>query len=259
MIDVARLQSLPFVKKVHYLDRVDSTNTYAKQLAERPSEGMVVVVAERQSAGRGQRGNTFFSDVAGGLWVSLLLPGSEVRVHFEVNRALALAIAAAVKAASPTCSIAIKWPNDICCNGRKLGAMLLEAVGGESGTMVAGFGLNVNIAGEQFPAELRSIATSLLVETGRTYGLDGLLRDILAGYVAMRATDASVLHQTYLQSLMGLGWTATIGAHRGTFETVLQSGEACLRVDGMERRFSSGPIRFDDPRAAETYCTEEER
>jgi BirA family biotin operon repressor/biotin-[acetyl-CoA-carboxylase] ligase len=259
MIDATLVRTHPFVKKVHCLDTVDSTNTYAKQQVERPSEGMVVVVAERQSAGRGQRGNTFFSDVAGGLWVSLVLPKDEVRVHFEVNRALALAIAAAVKAASATCSIAIKWPNDICCNGKKLGGMLLEAVSGTSGTMVAGFGLNVNIAEEQFPAEVRSIATSLLAETGRTYGLDSLLHDILTEYAAMRATDASVLHQTYLQSLVGLGWTAAIGAHRGTFETVFQSGEACLRVDGVERRFSSGPMRFDDPRAAGTYCMEQDR
>lgn len=237
------LVALPFVERVFRFDELDSTNTFAKGLSERPSRGIYVVTARRQRAGRGQRGNSFFSDTVTGLWVSLVAPLGSLDEHFRVNRALALAACQSADAvAGVTCGI--KWPNDICLAGRKLGGILLESASVGAPCVVAGLGMNVNTTPRQFPPLLRRSAISLRMATRRTYAVDTLLVSLLQAFDRLSNLAAPEAHRLYEARLVGAGRKAVIGRDRGLFEGVGEDGRARLLCGGERRYFTSGPLRF---------------
>lgn len=118
-----------------------------------------VVTAGRQTAGRGRFGRAWHSP-AGGLWMSMRLKPRHLAF---LTAASALAAGDAVTRLSGLRPL-IRFPNDLLVNDRKLGGLLIEARPPEA---VVGIGLNVNLA--ELPPELE--ATSLQIETGRTYDL----------------------------------------------------------------------------------------
>ncbi len=232
------------VERWYCFDSIASTNTFALELAEGPSaDQLFVVTARRQRRGRGQRGNTFLSDTDTGLWVSVVVQLADIGEHFAVNRALALA---ACRAAGDSAEVdaRIKWPNDIVVGERKLAGVLLESVSGAPGRVVAGLGMNVNTAREEFPVEIRPIATSLAAETGRTFAVTALLSGVLTAFDELRRTDGRHVHEWYRERLCGVGRAVRIGEYAGVFGGVDEQGRARLVCDGGERYFSSGPMRF---------------
>lgn len=135
-----------------------------------------VVVSERQTAGVGRHGHSWHSASQGGLYCSIVLrlanPGPSLTL------ALGLAVQRAV---DETAQVAtdLRWPNDAILNGRKLAGILVQTgVQGEDSALIAGIGVNVNQA--SFPEELREIATSLRIETGREWPKRELLDRIVA-------------------------------------------------------------------------------
>jgi len=131
-----------------------------------------VVIALRQTRGRGRLGRPWFSP-EGGLWMSVI-----ARPDLEVTRAgrlgVGMALAAADAVAGITGSAAeVKWPNDIVFAGRKVGGVLVEtetSAGRVQGAVLS-LGLNVNVDPDALPAEVREAATSLTAQTGRNYPL----------------------------------------------------------------------------------------
>jgi len=234
-----------------HLEQVDSTNTYAKDLDEYPAEGITVVWADRQSAGRGQRGNTFFSKVLGGIWASFVIPLPDITQHFSYNRALSLAIAESVESVAGTDLCKIKWPNDIYLNDRKLCGILLEGIRREGFQMIAGFGINVTFGMETFPAELHHIATSIFVETGKKISCETLLYEIAQRFTNTISIDYSKprisqerMHERYLRRLYKPGSSVRIGNLVGVFEGVDSEGHCLLNCEGTIRQVSSGPMIY---------------
>jgi len=241
-----RFLSLPGIERFLFVEETDSINTRAHESDETPADGLFVLVAGRQRAGRGQRGNSFFSAVTGGLWMSLVVRVDDIGSHFEVNRVLALAACDAVHAQSGL-SCSVKWPNDIYVGERKLGGILLESTSARPGVIVAGLGLNVNIAPHLFPESLRALATSVLRETGREHDIEQVLEHLLTGFVNYRSRAIPVVHARYRAHLAGLGRKVRIGEQLGRFVDVAEDGRACLEVgEGQTRYCSSGPMRFVD-------------
>ncbi len=237
------LDSLPFVERVFAFDEIDSTNTFALSLDRKPSCGLYVVTARRQTGGRGQRGNPFHSSVDGGLWVSLVVPLGDVNAHFRLNRSLALAACAALgETASLICRL--KWPNDLIVGGRKIGGILLEASTRLPGVVVAGIGINGNFGIDMLPPELRDAATTVLHERGRGVDRDGMLYHLVRGFHERLGGDDRCEQEQYRRLLVGVGSRVTIGDEDGVFAGVDSSGRACLEREGTVRRFYSGPLRF---------------
>jgi len=236
-------ESLPFVEHVYRFDSIDSTNTFAKALDRGPGKGLFVVTARRQSAGRGQRENSFYSDSDTGLWVSIVVQLETIDAHFGVNRALALA---ACRTAGAVAGVEahIKWPNDIVVNEKKLAGILLESVPGAQGRIVAGLGMNVNTGADRFPEEIRGIATSLAMESGYVSDIETVLVTVLQEFDELRQADESTVHMQYERALAGVGGMVRIGDVTGVFEGVGMDGRARVRCDGTLRYFSSGPMRF---------------
>ncbi|MES2486241.1 MAG: biotin--[acetyl-CoA-carboxylase] ligase [Bacteroidota bacterium] len=130
------------------LNAINSTNDYLKQLAlEQVVENFTLVVAEHQTAGRGQMGAKWSVEAGKNLTFSLLvknvLPG--INSIFNLNVAVAVSIAQALKQFEIP-QLSIKWPNDILAGNKKLGGILIENTikpGGEISSVI-GIGINVN-------------------------------------------------------------------------------------------------------------------
>lgn len=150
----------------------DSTNARARELAEAGAPHGTLVTAGEQSAGRGRQGRTWSAPAGSALLMSLLL-----RELDERSPLIPLAAAVAVCEACAPVQCAIKWPNDVWADGRKLAGILVEGRPQE-GWAVLGIGLNVATEAAEFPDELRETATSLRLagtETGVEEVLEALL------------------------------------------------------------------------------------
>jgi BirA family biotin operon repressor/biotin-[acetyl-CoA-carboxylase] ligase len=161
------LTHVELVRRIVVHESTASTNDDARRLAKDGAPEGTVVVAERQTAGRGRLGRTWDSPHHMGLYVSVLLRPVEPPALFG-----RYAIAGAVSACA-TCRdvaddrVTLKWPNDVLAEGAKLAGILAEIRQGPSGAeLVLGFGININQAREDFPAALRENATSLRMLRG---------------------------------------------------------------------------------------------
>ena len=147
----------------------DSTNERAKQLAATGAPHGTLVTADEQTAGRGRQGREWTAPRRSAVLLSLVLR--------ELDERLPLTAAVAVCDALPV-EAAIKWPNDVWIEGRKVAGILVEGRPQE-GWAVLGVGLNVTT--REFPAELAESATSLHlagVHAATTQVLDDLIASL---------------------------------------------------------------------------------
>lgn len=154
------------------LDEAASTNDLARRLTEAGVAEGAVVVASRQTRGRGRLGRAWASP-PGGVWCSVLLRpagGSPGLLSLAVGVATAEAVEAAGVPA------ALRWPNDVLVAGRKIAGVLLEAVGT---AVVAGIGVNVCVPLEALPAPVAAAATSLHLHARGAVAPEGVLEALL--------------------------------------------------------------------------------
>jgi BirA family biotin operon repressor/biotin-[acetyl-CoA-carboxylase] ligase len=159
------------VDSVECLETVDSTNDYLKTRAQSGAPDGLVAVANSQTRGKGRLGRSFSSPADKGVYLSMLLrPAGSPAEIANITALVAVAMVEAVEAASGV-RPGIKWVNDLVLGGKKLCGILTEmSVEGETGRIqhaVVGIGVNVREAEEDFPPEIRPVATSLLMETGK--------------------------------------------------------------------------------------------
>ena len=173
------------------LAETTSTNDVIAQMAADEAEGLVVI-AEKQTTGRGQYGRRWESAPGKGLWLSVLLrPKIALADSARLTEFLAAAIATTIKETVGVEAI-IKPPNDVYLGSRKVAGVLVEmrVETGGGYCAIAGLGLNVNHAPDDFPPELRETAGSLAAVAG--HALDrfelavALLRRLDQGYAAFR-------------------------------------------------------------------------
>lgn len=156
---------------VYCYEEIDSTNNEAKRLAMEGSPDGTLVIAEQQHGGRGRLSRSFLSPKGRGLWFTFVLRPDIAPA--EASKCTLLAALAVVKAIRNRAGIdcGIKWPNDILVGGKKLVGILTEMSADVDGIkyIICGIGINVNIRREEFPDELRAIATSVEAELGRPF------------------------------------------------------------------------------------------
>jgi BirA family biotin operon repressor/biotin-[acetyl-CoA-carboxylase] ligase len=159
---------------LHFFPTIGSTNDAAASLAEGG-----VVVADQQTAGRGRRGQAWFSPPGSGLYVSVVLAPHRATIEpLRATQLLTLGAGVAISEALETAAglrADLKWPNDLYVGHRKLAGILAESSGD---TVVLGYGINV--ATSAFPPELRDRATSIETELGRGVDRDELFVETLA-------------------------------------------------------------------------------
>jgi BirA family biotin operon repressor/biotin-[acetyl-CoA-carboxylase] ligase len=149
----------------------DSTNTRARELVEAGAPGGTVVTAREQTAGRGRLGRVWTAPEGKALLYSAILRPLDQR-HLLLPLSVPLAVCAAAEAMRPDSECMVKWPNDVWLEGRKLAGILIEAKP-QDGWAVIGVGLNLSIAPDEFPPDLRQPAVSLFGATARSRGKSG--------------------------------------------------------------------------------------
>lgn len=163
------LETEGIARKIHYFQRIDSTNSMAYQLAMQGAKEGEIVIAESQEKGRGRLGRKWFSPPYLNLYISIILRPEIMPNQASIITLLsAVATAEAIKRYSDI-TPSIKWPNDILVKGRKV-AGLLNEVNSEIDRIhfvILGIGINLNINKKEFPRDIREHATSLKIETGR--------------------------------------------------------------------------------------------
>lgn len=158
----------------------DSTSERAKALAGRGAPHGTLVTAGAQTAGRGRQRRPWQATAGSALLASLVVRGLD-EGQAMLPLAAAVAVCEACEAVAPV-RCAIKWPNDVWLERRKVAGILIEGRPQE-GWAVLGIGVNVATPGDGFPPQLEGIATSLGLEPGEdsVAAALGALLDSLAG------------------------------------------------------------------------------
>ena len=191
----------------HYLkvSQTASTNTYLSRLAA-TLPGGTVIYTPCQTAGRGQKGNSWESEGGKNLTFSLLFkyPPVKARDQFYLSEAAALAVVEALTAEAGD-SFTVKWPNDVYWQDKKICGMLIENSlnGTDIATCIIGIGINVNQ--ERFVSDAPN-PVSLINITGREHDLDALLKRVCSHIeqtVETLSDDTARrnLHQRYMAAL----------------------------------------------------------
>mgnify|MGYP001554612101 CR=1 FL=1 len=172
-------RSLTLGRPLSWQNETQSTNDDALAAAKNGAPHGAVFGAETQTRGRGRRGSEWVSTPGAGLWFSVLL---RPELSAEVAPGLALCAGLAVReavAARVTANVAVKWPNDVLANGRKLAGILVESQisGARLGSVIIGIGINVTQTA--FPEPLSNIATSLALLSASALDRESLLADVL--------------------------------------------------------------------------------
>ncbi len=163
-----RIVSQKIGSNIIFLDEVDSTNLYAKNIANLNNPDGTVIIAEHQSAGRGRLDRKFFSPSGSGVYLSILLyPDLPIQ---SINTITLLAALASLDTVEELCGVRpmVKWPNDIYLNGKKLCGILTESAVDSNGKaiyVIVGIGVNISVKQNALPEEISKIATSILTET----------------------------------------------------------------------------------------------
>src|ERR1700744_6524728 len=173
------LTDTPFAGKLHFFPTIHSTNTHAMQQAEAGAPDGSVYFADEQTAGRGRGMHEWSSPAGSGLYVSVLLrpriPPADV-LWFSL--AAGLAVRDAVQqVTSLACDL--RWPNDLLFGKRKFCGILTELNAEVTRIRHLVVGIGINVHQQQFPPDLRHLATSLQIETGRTWPRQDLLIALL--------------------------------------------------------------------------------
>lgn len=222
--------------KWHRSDSIGSTNTYLRELGGGdPAYDYEVAVADFQTAGRGQKGNTWESEQGKNLLFSILAHPKNIKVReqFYISEAIALAVSDSVMAAlGPQFAreVSVKWSNDVYWKEFKMAGILIENTlqGDRILDTVVGVGLDVNqevfLSDAPNPISLKNI-------TGRDYDRDALLSDIVErfkGYMELQADKRSDVDKLYRNRLFRREGYHRFRDAQGEFEACIEG----IRPDG---------------------------
>lgn len=243
------LGSGSFIKKVFAFESIDSTNTYARNLAAERVGEPTLIVAEEQTHGRGRFRREWHSERGKNLTFSLLvypkIPADRMSV---LPLCVAQCVADVVEVAAGI-PVETKWPNDLLIKGKKVCGILLEPVGSgpENNTLITGIGLNVNQ--KNFPADPE--ATSLSLAAGKSFDRLQLLGEIVRSLQWL-----SELIENSLREKMLIDWKVRCGMWgkevrvqsvndtlTGIAKGVSDDGALLLDIGGKEHRIFAGDVK----------------
>lgn len=236
-----------------YLDTIDSTNLYAQELlkSKKVSEGSVIM-AQHQTAGKGQRGASWQSKPNENLLFSLILEPTFLPVSklFYLSKIIALALVDFLDKMAVG-SAAIKWPNDILIAGKKIAGILIENNLSAAciNSTVVGIGININQT--VFDKEMH--ATSLKNEQGIEVQprelLSNLLLAIHSRYIQLHQKEWQKIDEDYLQRLykykIWAGYQDQFGNFQGSIQAVRDNGQLEIVTEkGELRTYNIKEVRF---------------
>lgn len=212
---LTRLQTKKIARHIRYFTCTDSTNIQAKLLADDPDADGMLVIADKQTRGRGRSGRVWSSPPHDDIFMSLLIkPQIPPVAASMLTLVAAMAVADAIEEQTGL-SVSIKWPNDIVINHKKVCGILTEMSAQMDSIhyIVVGIGINVNT--KIFPREIADMASSLWLEAEHEFGRRGhISRSVLIILVMqyfeqyyewfLKTQDLSAMQEMYNKKLAGV-------------------------------------------------------
>lgn len=230
-------------------DSIDSTNTEALRAIERGQAAPFLVLAERQTAGRGRRGRKWVSPFAENIYYSLVL---RIEGGMRQLEGLSLVVGLAVMQALRELGISgagLKWPNDVLVGQKKIAGILLELVGDPADVchVVLGVGINVNM---QITDEVDQQWTSMRLESGKVFDRNQLVGELgatLQAYLSRHQVDGfsaiqAEWEQNHLWQGRAVSLIAGVNHIDGEVLGIDSQGALRLKVGGVEKVFSGGEL-----------------
>lgn len=241
-------------RKIIFKERLDSTNSFAFSLALAGEPEGTCVVAETQDKGKGRLGRVWLSPLGKNIYLSTILrPLIHPSLIYPITFVSSLAAADTIETLTGK-RTTLKWPNDVVINGKKICGTLLE-LSTEADMIkfvVVGIGLNVNMAMADFDRELRPKATSLFLETGKSYEravvCGTLLSNLENYYLHFKENGPEGIRRIWEERAVIKGKHLEISqmgeTYRGTCTGIAQDGAILLDIGGKVKKIIAGDVSF---------------
>ena len=257
----AALRDLPAIVHVEHRASIGSTNDRARELAQTGQPEITLISADEQTAGRGRQNRSWYTPPGAALALSLLVrPAIPARQAMRLTMLAGLAAVEGIETATGL-SLGLKWPNDVVTvnderlhpsafgpQPLKIGGILTEAAfsGDVIEYAVIGLGINVNVDFGDHPA-LRDMATSLMALSGNPIDRAGVLKAIVAAFVARYRRRGDDLRAAWAARLINLHQTVRVQLGdeliTGQADGVDEDGALLVRAaDGKVRRMLAGDV-----------------
>lgn len=240
--------------KIIHKERLDSTNVLAfRQALAGEAEG-VSVVAESQDRGKGRLGRRWSSPMGKNIYLSVILrPAIHPSIVYPITFLSSLAVSDTIEGLAGV-TATLKWPNDVLVRGRKISGTLIE-LSTEADMVrfvVIGIGLNVNMAPEDMDGEIRATATSLFMETKKTYERSRvcgiLLSNLERYYDLFKKEGARTICEIWEERARIRGKHLEINqmgeVFAGTAIGIDRDGAILLDIGGTTKKILAGDVNF---------------
>lgn len=251
---LSHLRDHPWGQQIQVYEQIDSTNTLVKELGRQGAAQGTVVIADRQTAGRGRLGRSFLSPGGVGVYLSVLLrphvkPGEIMHLTCAVGEAMCDAVenAAGIRPG-------IKWANDLVIGKQKLGGILTELSLDPKTQLVdfvvIGIGINCGQEKSDFDESIRGMATSLHLATGRQVDRNRVAAEMIRQLEILNSnllTEKEAVMSRYAKDCVTIGQDIQVvrGEERRSGKAVGLDSEGGLMVeypDGTRVSVSSGEV-----------------
>ena len=245
---------MPWGELIHHYDSLESTNTLARSMAAQGAPVGTVLIADSQTGGRGRLGRSFHSPAGAGIYMSVILrPNCPPQNLMHLTCAAAVAMCYAVENATGY-RPGIKWTNDLVFGKKKVGGILTElgfGPGGIASYAIVGIGINCTQSEKDFPKEIRDIAGSLAMVTGKEIDRAAVAAHMIQAMHNMNLTLQSFKEEildTYRRDCITLGKAVSLvradgEVHHGTALDIDENGALIVEYSsGCREIVNSGEV-----------------
>jgi len=246
------LQGSLFFGRIEYLPETESTNTLAMQAASLGAAEGTVFLADQQTAGRGRNGHAWHSEASSAILASIIL-----RPQISPSQALWLSLMTGVAvhdAILRTCGIDcdLRWPNDLLIFRKKVCRVLIEIAADAEQLRFAVVGIGINVNQKVFPADISKLATSIQIETGKTWSRTELLSSLLGSlqreYQAVLAVNGTTALLRKVESISTFVRSKRVhvdeaGGYEGITDGLDERGFLRVRTTSGIRTVLAGGVR----------------
>ncbi|UHA72992.1 biotin--[acetyl-CoA-carboxylase] ligase [Paenibacillus sp. 481] len=252
---LSKLRTTSFGRQLRILWKTESTQNEATAWLLSGAKEGAVVIAEEQTGGRGRRGRNWHSPAGKGIWMSVVLqPSMPLQFTPHLTLLTAVAICRAIKKMHPV-EVGIKWPNDLLVNERKVCGILLESQAEDERllSVIAGIGISANLSADDYPPELREIATSLSEVTGHGWDRAQLIAELLFEFEQLyhlyEEQGFGPIRSLWEAQSITIGRMVSVDTPHGVVTGIAQSLDesgalVLLGQDGCYRKVFSGDVHF---------------
>ncbi|SFA94577.1 BirA family transcriptional regulator, biotin operon repressor / biotin-[acetyl-CoA-carboxylase] ligase [Acetitomaculum ruminis DSM 5522] len=204
---VSGIKTRWIAKKVIYFDELDSTNIYAKKIADEGESEGTLVISDAQISGKGRRQRAWTSPHKTGIFMTLILRPDIAPINASMlTLVMGLAVCKGVREITGL-DLGIKWPNDIVINGKKICGILTEMSMQMDYINNVIIGTGINVGNMEFPEELQDKATSLKLEAGKDFKRSDIIIKVMEAFekyyeLFLKSQDLTYLVDEYNELLV---------------------------------------------------------